>query len=78
MSPFKCLYTSLKSYVTALQCCRCLLKISTRLQASADVNPNFIANQMGHTNAQMVFNFYAKWISIKNIDPIAILNLNAE
>lgn len=29
---------------------------------SAGVNPSFIANQMGHTNAQMIFNVYAKWL----------------
>ncbi len=43
---------------------------------SAGVNPSFIANQMGHTNAQMVFNVYAKWMSDKNGDQIAILNQN--
>ncbi|EOC0433286.1 DUF3596 domain-containing protein [Cronobacter dublinensis] len=43
---------------------------------SAGVNPSFIANQMGHTNAQMVFNVYAKWMSDKNGDQVAILNQN--
>ncbi|WP_234014290.1 tyrosine-type recombinase/integrase [Cronobacter dublinensis] len=43
---------------------------------SAGVNPGFIANQMGHTNAQMVFNVYAKWMSDKNADQVAILNQN--
>lgn len=33
-------------------------------------------NQMGHTDAQMVFNVYAKWMSDKNADQVAILNQN--
>ncbi|EOC0009006.1 tyrosine-type recombinase/integrase [Cronobacter turicensis] len=43
---------------------------------SAGVNPSFITNQMGHTNAQMVFNVYAKCMSDKNGDQVAILNQN--
>lgn len=43
---------------------------------SAGANPSFIANQMGHTNAQMVFNVYGKWMAEKNDDQIAILNSN--
>lgn len=43
---------------------------------SAGANPSFIANQMGHTNAQMVFNVYGKWMSEKNGDQIALLNDN--
>jgi len=31
---------------------------------------------MGHTNAQMVFNVYGKWMSEKNGDQIALLNDN--
>lgn len=43
---------------------------------SAGANPSFIANQMGHTNAQMVFNVYGKWMSEQNGDQLAILNTN--
>ncbi|HED2472023.1 TPA: DUF3596 domain-containing protein [Enterobacter mori] len=43
---------------------------------SAGANPSFIANQMGHTNAQMVFNVYGKWMSEQNGDQIALLNTN--
>ncbi len=41
---------------------------------AAGANPNFIANQMGHTNAQMVFNVYGTWMSENNSDQISILN----
>lgn len=43
---------------------------------SAGANPNFIAQQMGHTNAQMVFSVYGKWMSDQNGDQLAILNQN--
>lgn len=43
---------------------------------SAGANPSFIANQMGHTNAQMVFNVYGKWMSEQNDDQVALLNIN--
>lgn len=43
---------------------------------SAGANPSFIASQMGHTNAQMVFNVYGKWMSEQNSDQVAILNSN--
>ncbi|HDG1670105.1 TPA: tyrosine-type recombinase/integrase, partial [Kluyvera ascorbata] len=43
---------------------------------SAGANPSFIANQMGHTNAQMVFSVYGKWMSEQNGDQLAILNHN--
>lgn len=43
---------------------------------SAGANPSFIANQMGHTNAQMVFNVYGKWMSEQNCDQVALLNTN--
>ncbi|HBL5329212.1 TPA: DUF3596 domain-containing protein [Enterobacter hormaechei] len=41
---------------------------------SAGANPSFIANQMGHTNAQMVFNVYGKWMAEQNGDQVALLN----
>lgn len=43
---------------------------------SAGANASFIANQMGHTNAQMVFSVYGKWMSEQNGDQIALLNQN--
>lgn len=41
---------------------------------TAGANPNFIAAQMGHTNAQMVYQVYGAWMSDNNSDQIAILN----
>lgn len=41
---------------------------------SAGANPNFIAAQMGHTSAQMVYNVYGKWMSDNNVDQLSILN----
>lgn len=41
---------------------------------SAGANPNFIATQLGHTDAQMVYKVYGKWMSDKNHDQLAILN----
>lgn len=38
-------------------------------------NPNFIANQMGHADAQMVFQVYGKWMEENNLDQIAMLSL---
>lgn len=43
---------------------------------SAGANPSFIATQMGHANAQMVFNVYGKWMAEQNGDQLAILNRN--
>ncbi|VEB96814.1 Integrase [Cedecea lapagei] len=43
---------------------------------SAGANPNFIAAQMGHTSAQMVYNVYGKWMSDNNGDQMSILNAN--
>lgn len=43
---------------------------------SAGANPNFIASQMGHTSAQMVYNVYGKWMSDNNVDQLSILNAN--
>ncbi|HGU3929811.1 TPA: integrase, partial [Escherichia coli] len=34
----------------------------------------FIANQMGHANAQMVFNVYGAWMKDNNIGQIELLN----
>lgn len=40
---------------------------------SAGRYPSFIASQMSHTNAQMVFNVYGKWMAEQNGDQVAIL-----
>nr|POW27921.1 putative defective protein IntQ [Pectobacterium parmentieri] len=41
---------------------------------SAGANPSFIANQMGHENAQMVYEIYRKWIEYMNEDQVGMLN----
>lgn len=41
---------------------------------SAGANPSFIASQMGHKNAQMVYTIYSKWINQMNSDQISMLN----
>ncbi|OQP33881.1 tyrosine-type recombinase/integrase [Pantoea latae] len=41
---------------------------------SAGANPNFIASQMGHRNAQMVYNVYGRWMSENNNDQVDLLN----
>ncbi|NDJ59392.1 site-specific integrase [Enterobacteriaceae bacterium 4M9] len=43
---------------------------------SAGANPNFIASQMGHTSAQMVYSVYGKWMTDNNANQIDILNAN--
>lgn len=41
---------------------------------SAGANPNFVANQMGHVSAQMLYNVYGKWMTENNLDQISLLN----
>lgn len=41
---------------------------------TAGANPSFIATQMGHANAQMVYQVYGAWMSDNSSDQIAILN----
>lgn len=41
---------------------------------SAGANPNFIATQMGHTDAQMVYKVYGKWMSEKSAEQVSLLN----
>lgn len=43
---------------------------------SAGANPNFIATQLGHADAQMVYKVYGKWMSDKNQDQVSLLNQN--
>ena len=41
---------------------------------TAGANPSFIASQMGHADAQMLFRVYGKWMNESNDAQIAILN----
>lgn len=41
---------------------------------TAGANPAFIASQMGHADAQMVFQVYGKWMSENNDAQVALLN----
>lgn len=41
---------------------------------SAGANPSFIASQMGHEDARMVYEVYSKWIGDMNQDQISMLN----
>ncbi|WP_438288144.1 tyrosine-type recombinase/integrase [Edwardsiella tarda] len=41
---------------------------------AAGANPSFIASQMGHANAQMVFNVYGAWMEDNNKEQVAMLN----
>lgn len=41
---------------------------------SAGANPSFIADQMGHENAQMVYEIYGAWMEDMNSEQIEMLN----
>lgn len=41
---------------------------------AAGANPNFIAQQMGHASAQMVYQVYGSWMAENNHDQINLLN----
>lgn len=41
---------------------------------SAGANPSFIATQMGHADAQMVYKVYGKWMSERNTEQVKLLN----
>jgi len=41
---------------------------------SANANPSFIASQMGHENAKIVYEVYSKWIAGMNVDRVVMLN----
>lgn len=43
---------------------------------SAGANPSFIASQMGHENAKMVYEVYGKWIGEMNQNQVDIINRN--
>ncbi|MDX6914726.1 site-specific integrase [Pectobacterium carotovorum] len=43
---------------------------------SVGANPSFIAAQMGHASAQMVYNVYGKWMNDNNHNQLNILNAN--
>ncbi|MEK9497044.1 site-specific integrase, partial [Photorhabdus sp. P32] len=37
-------------------------------------NPSFIASQMGHTSAQMIFTVYGNWMPENNASQVELLN----
>ncbi|MBL3522801.1 DUF3596 domain-containing protein [Serratia plymuthica] len=41
---------------------------------SCGANPNFVAHQMGHSSAQMLYNVYGKWMTENNDHQVSILN----
>lgn len=41
---------------------------------AAGANPSFIASQMGHENAKMVYEVYSRWISDNDNDQVNMLN----
>ena len=41
---------------------------------TAGANPAFIASQMGHETAQMVYEIYGMWIDDMNDEQVAMLN----
>ncbi len=41
---------------------------------TAGANPSFVANQMGHANAQMVYQVYGTWMPENNAVQVALLN----
>ncbi|ELI9035821.1 DUF3596 domain-containing protein [Morganella morganii] len=41
---------------------------------AAGANPSFIASQMGHTSAQMIFSVYGNWMQGNNETQVALLN----
>lgn len=41
---------------------------------AAGANPSFIASQMGHENAKMVYEVYSRWISDNDNDQVTMLN----
>lgn len=40
----------------------------------AGANPSFIASQMGHEDARIVYEVYSKWIGDMNQDQVNMLN----
>lgn len=41
---------------------------------SAGANPNFVASQMGHADAQMVYRVYGTWMTENNSDQLTLMN----
>ncbi|EIR8436329.1 site-specific integrase, partial [Escherichia coli] len=41
---------------------------------SAGANPTFIASQMGHSSASMVYNVYGAWMPECSVTQVAMLN----
>jgi integrase len=44
------------------------------LDVDGGANPSFIASQMGHEDARMVYEVYSKWIGDMNQDQVNMLN----
>lgn len=45
---------------------------------AAGANPNFVAHQMGHSSAQMLYSVYGKWMTENNHDQVGLLNATFE
>jgi len=41
---------------------------------SAGANPNYVAAQMGHSDARMVYRVYGAWMSENNTDQLSLIN----
>jgi len=41
---------------------------------SEGANPNYVAAQMGHSDAQMVYRVYGAWMSENNTDQLSLIN----
>ncbi|EOS92958.1 Int protein [Erwinia tracheiphila PSU-1] len=41
---------------------------------SAGANPNFVASQMGHADAQMVYRIYGTWMEEENTRQLTLMN----
>ena len=41
---------------------------------SAGANPNYVASQTGHSDAQMVYRVYGAWMSENNTDQLSLIN----
>lgn len=49
-------------------------KPTTTGHALPEQGPNFIASQMGHANAQMVYRVYGAWMQENNEEQVNLIN----
>lgn len=49
-------------------------RVQTFATLACSRHPAFIANQMGHENAEMVYTVYSAWINALDGDQITLLN----